>query len=279
MPDTDDIELRGLAEALFHKFGYDFRNYSEASWKRRCKLLMQKSGLGSLSLLQHELLHRPNFFAESLRHFMVPTSEMFRDPTFFQTLREQVVPVLKTYPAIKIWHAGCSTGEEVYSLAILLKEEGLYERCVIYATDINPDALRRAAEGIFPIDTVKQATTNYHASGGSSTFSNYYTALYGSARFDQALTANTVFSIHNLVTDGVFSEMHLILCRNVLIYFKRDLQSRVLDLFTRSLIYKGFLGLGNKETVKFMQRGEEYKRLVNGEAIFQHLGAAQEGGA
>lgn len=271
MSDTEDIELHCLAEAIFQRFGYDFRSYSEASWKRRCKLLMQKSGLSSLSQLQHELLHRPNFFAESIRDFMVPTSEMFRDPTFFKTLRELVVPVLKTYPAIKIWHAGCSTGEEVYSLAILLKEENLYDRCVIYATDINVESLRRAGEGIFPVDVVKQATANYHAGGGVGTFSNYYTALYGSVRFDQSLTANVVFSQHNLVTDDVFSEMHLILCRNVMIYFKRDLQSRVLDLFARSLIYKGFLGLGNKETVKFMARGDEFRRLVPAEALFQHM--------
>jgi chemotaxis protein methyltransferase CheR len=268
----EDIEVSLLLEGVQMRYGYDFRGYSRASVKRRMKALLAKARLPSFSHLQHELLHRPDFFAAAMSDFTVTTSEMFRDPSFFRALREQVVPVLRTYPSLKIWHAGCSTGEEVYSLAILLKEEGLYDRCVIYATDINQTALKAARDGIYPADSVRLFTANYQQAGGTRAFSDYYSALYGGARLDPALREAVVFTDHNLVTDDVFSETQLILCRNVLIYFNRELQSRVLDLFTRSLAYKGFLCLGSKETVAFIEGGRHYRSFVASERIYQAVG-------
>lgn len=264
-----DIEAGLLIDAIYRRYGYDFRGYSEASLKRRLTALMLKSGAASLSLLQHEILHKPEFFAAALADLTVTTSELFRDPAFFRTLREQVFPVLRTYPTFKVWHAGCSTGEEVYSLAIALKEAGLYDRAVIYATDLNPAALRVASEGIYQNEAMKLAPAAYLASGGLKRLEDYCTEGYGAVRFDKALRENIVFSEHNLVTDDVFSEMNLILCRNVLIYFKRDLQDRVLDLFSRSLIYKGFLCLGTKETVRFLKGGDDYGQILPDTAIFQ----------
>jgi len=268
--DTEDIEIKMLSESIFLKYGYDFRLYAEASLKRRLKMVMSRTSLASLSALQEKLLHDANFFSEVLSQFTVTTSEMFRDPSFFKALRTQVIPILKTYPAVKIWHAGCSTGEEVYSLAILLKEEGLYERSVIYATDINPVALQTAKDGIYRNESMKTFTVNYQASGGRTSFSDYYTALYGAARFDPSLRANVVFSEHNLAVDEVFSEMHLIICRNVLIYFQRPLQERVIKLFAGSLVYKGFLGLGSKETVRFLNSGTQFSDFNSDERIFQY---------
>lgn len=272
MQQAEDIEFKLLLDALAMRYGYDFRGYSEASLKRRLKLVLQKTNYASLSILQHELLRSPQLFANVLPNLTVTTSEMFRDPTFFKSLRQIVCPVLRTYPVFKVWHAGCSTGEEVYSLAILLKEEGLYNQATIYATDLNESALKTAKEGIYNTESVKGFTAGYHASGGKKAFSDYYTALYGSVRFDSSLRDNIVFSEHNLATDDVFAEVNLILCRNVLIYFKRELQNRALDLFARSLVYKGYLCLGSKETVKFMEGGEQFNLITPQETIFQKVG-------
>ncbi len=271
----EDIEVKVLAEAIFLYHGYDFRDYAEASFKRRLKALMRKAQLTSLSQLQHLLLHDPDFFASAVAQLTIAVSEMFRDPGFFRSLREHVFPVLRTYPAFKIWHAGCSSGEEVYSLAIALKEEGLYDRAVIYATDLNAAALKVAKDGIYPMDSIRAFTANYQDAGGRRAAADYYTACYGAARLDPALAENVVFAEHNLATDDVFSEMNLILCRNVMIYFKRELQDRVLELFTRSLAYKGFLCLGSKETVRFMKGSEAFEPVVAQDAIFRKLGPRQ----
>jgi len=237
--------------------------------RRRILTAMAKWSIANVSQLQHEVLHKREFFAMLLSELTVSTTEMFRDPSFFRALRQEVIPALKTYPTMKIWHAGCSTGEEVHSLAILLKEEGLYERAVIYATDINRLALKAAKDGIYAADSVRKFTTNYQQSGGMRSFSDYYTALYGAVKFNASLRENVVFSDHNLVTDDVFSEMHLILCRNVMIYFDKELQNRALQLFSRSLHYKGFLCLGSKENLAFSSIAGEFKEVVAQERIYQ----------
>ncbi len=274
----EDIEIQSLTVALQQRYGYDFRDYSPASLKRRLKNLTMKHQLASISQLQHELLYRPDLFISALADLTVPTTEMFRDPEVYLQLRQEIIPVLATYPTLKIWHAGCSTGEEAYSLAILLTEAGLYDRSIIYATDINPAALKRARDGIYSSETIRTATANYHAAGGTRAFSDYYVALYDAARFDSKLSTNIVFSEHNLATDEVFSEMNLILCRNVLIYFNRELQCRVLDLFARSLAYKGFLCLGTKESLNFLTNGNEFKPISAREKIFQKVSARNSSG-
>src|SRR6185312_11901038 len=253
-PEAIEVDL--LVEAMLRRYGYDFRGYAKASLSRRLHGAMRKRNLPSLSRLQEELLHRPEVFANLLPELTVTTSEMFRDPSFYRSFNEQIVPMLRTFPAFKIWHAGCSSGEEIYSVAILLKEAGLYDSAVIYATDLNQTALEAAKEGIYPLNRMQQYTANYQAAGGRESFAKYYTVAYGAARFDPGLRQNVVFASHNLATDDVFSEVHVILCRNVLIYFDRELQSRVLSLFTRSLRYKGYLCLGAKETVRFMRGAE-----------------------
>lgn len=268
---VEEIEMKLLVEAIYLRYGYDFRAYAEASFKRRIKQLMMKAQIDSISVLMHKILYEPDFFMASIPELTVGTSEMFRDPGFFQALRKHVLPVLKTYPAFKIWHAGCSTGEEVYSLAIMLREEGLSQKSVLYATDVDHAAIRTAKEGIYPLEKIPLFTSNYQLAQGRSSFSDYYSVAYGAARFDPSLRQNIVFFEHNLATDAVFSEIHLILCRNVLIYFKRDLQARVLDLFTESLVYKGFLGLGSKETVNFLAGGTAYEPIVEKERIYRKI--------
>ena len=251
MTDSENIEIELLLEAIFRKYGYDFRNYSRASLKRRINNILLSSKLENLATMQHRVLYDKKFFDSVLLDLTVNVTEMFRDPTFYRALREKVIPVLKTYPFIKIWHAGCATGEEVYSMAILLQEEGLLSKTVLYATDIDDKVLKIAREGIYPLDRIKEYTQNYQKADGSGYFSDYYTAKYEAAIMDSSLKKNIVFSQHNLVTDGIFGEMNLVICRNVLIYFDRDLQNRVLQLFHDSLTRKGILCLGSKETIKF----------------------------
>jgi len=269
--DPEDIELKLFLEGLYQRYGYDFRGYAEVSIRRRVKALMRQVMAPSISHLQGEVLGHPEMIETVLAALTVPTSELFRDPSFYRALREHVVPVLRTYPSLKIWHAGCSTGEEIYSLAILLAEEGLDERATIYATDINPAALATAQEGIYPIDRLQQATANYQAAGGKDAFSTYYTAAYGGVRLDPVLRRNVVFATHNLATDDIFAETQLILCRNVFIYFMRELQERALDLFTRSLCYKGFLCLGTKETVRFLRASSAFDELPDNQRIFRKV--------
>jgi len=248
--DTEDIEVQLFIEAMYLKYGYDFRDYSRAHMKRRIKNRLGLSGFESISAMQHEMLTNQSFFDKILPDFSINVTEMFRDPDVFSFIRKEVVPLLKTYPQLKIWHAGCSTGEEVYSMAILLKEEGLYDRCQIYATDFNENVLEMAKEGIFPLEVVKDYTKNYIEAGGKESFSDYYIAKYESIILDQSLKKNIIFAQHNLVTDQVFGQMHLVICRNVMIYFNNELQERVINLFSESLRPGGVLCLGTKETLK-----------------------------
>nr|WP_314435192.1 CheR family methyltransferase [uncultured Brevundimonas sp.] len=266
---TKDLEIQLLLEALFHRYHYDFRHYARASIKRRLLQATEQMGFSSLSALQERVLHDPLMLPRLLGYLTVQVSEMFRDPSYYRALREQVLPHLHTYPSLKVWIAGCSAGEELYSLAILFKEEGLYDRTLFYATDINPDALRAAESGVYPMDQVRKYTENHQKSGGRSSLSDYYTANYGRAVFDSRLRARAVFSDHSLVTDAVFSEMHLISCRNVMIYFDRELQDRVVGLFSESLVRNGFLGLGAKESLRFSAHADLFSEFSREEKIYR----------
>jgi chemotaxis protein methyltransferase CheR len=267
-----DIELRMLMEAVYLKYNYDFRDYTGASQKRRVLVAMRELGCDTVSALQARVMHDPKAFAQLLQYLTIPVTEMFRDPEYYAAVRAQVVPFLKTYPSLKIWIAGCSTGEEVYSMAILLKEEGLLERSLVYATDINPQSLEAARRGVFPLDRMRLYTENYQKAGGARAFSDYYTAAYGGALFDRALVENVTFADHSLATDSVFSETHFVSCRNVMIYFNRRLQNRVLGLFHESLCHRGFLGLGSKESIDFSSYGERFEALSKRERVFRKVG-------
>jgi chemotaxis protein methyltransferase CheR len=269
---TEDLEIQLLLEALYHRYHYDFRHYARASIKRRLLQAREQMGFSSLSALQERVLHDGSMLPRLLGYLTVQVSEMFRDPSYFLALREQVLPHLRTYPSLKVWIAGCSAGEELYSLAILFKEEGLYDRALFYATDINPDALRAAEAAVYPLDQIRRFTENHQKSGGRSSLSDYYTADYGRAAFDSALRARAVFSDHSLVTDEVFSEMHLISCRNVMIYFDRALQDRAVGLFKDSLARDGFLGLGAKESLRFSEHLSAFREFVPEEKIYRRKG-------
>ncbi len=264
-----DIELRMLIEAVYLQYNYDFRDYTGASQKRRVLHALHEMNCPTISALQAKVMHDTAAFTQLLQYLTIPVTEMFRDPPFYGALRDQVLPFLKTYPSLKIWVAGCSTGQEVYSMAILLREEGLLERAIIYATDINPQSLETARRGVFPLEHMQLYTENYQAAGGKTAFSDYYTAAYGGARFDQSLMENVTFADHSLATDSVFSETHLISCRNVMIYFNRKLQNRVFGLFHESLCHRGFLALGSKESVDFSDYGGRFDALAKRERIFR----------
>ncbi|MBU1537921.1 protein-glutamate O-methyltransferase CheR, partial [Myxococcota bacterium] len=249
--ELEHIERSLLLEAIFLRSGYDFRSYAEASIRRRISQFLSMSGLDSIAQMIPPALHDDAFLARLIHYFSICVTEMFRDPFVYEAIRTAIIPHLRTYPHIKIWHAGCATGEEVYSMAIMLQEEGLLDRTTLYATDLNSTLLATAKAGIYPIDDIREATRNYIASGGKHPFSDYYHCKYDAATMDSSLRQRITFANHNLVTDGVFGEMHLIFCRNVLIYFNHDLQNKVLKLFTGSLIHRGFLCLGTKETLEF----------------------------
>ena len=266
---TADIEQRLLIDAIYHRYHYDFRGYAPASLKRRLNTALLHFQCKTLSQLQDRVLHEPSVFPALLEYLTVQVSDMFRDPTYFRSLREQVVPLLRTYPSLKIWVAGCSAGEEVYSLAILLHEEGLLERTLIYATDINPHALRAAEAGVFDVARVPAFTENHSRSGARSSLSDYYTARYERVVFDKSLREHMVFSDHSLATDSVFAEVHLVSCRNVLIYFERDLQNRALGLFREALCHRGFLGLGSKESLRFSAQTDAFDDLVLEDRIYR----------
>ena len=275
MPDkTEDIEQRLLLEAVFQKYHYDFRGYSMASVKRRLTQAREHFGCGSLSQLQDRVLHDPAALPGLLAYLTVQVSELFRDPAYFRAVRDLVVPHLRTYPSLKVWVAGCAAGEEVYSLAILFREEGLGDRSIIYGTDINPDALRKAEAGVYELDRIPQFTENHRRAGGKSSLSDYYTAAYGAAVFDKTLRRQVVFSDHSLVTDSVFAEVQLVSCRNVLIYFDRDLQDRAVGLFKDALGRKGFLGLGAKENLRFSRHADAFTEFARAERIYQKRGDA-----
>jgi chemotaxis protein methyltransferase CheR len=266
---VEDIEIRLLLEALYSRYHYDFRNYAMASLKRRLKQAREQLGFETISALQDRLLHDAAVLPRLLGYLTVQVSEMFRDPSYFRAIREKVVPHLKTYPSLKIWVAGCSGGEELYSLVILFREEGLEQKTLFYATDINQEALRQAEASFYSIDRIQFFTENHRKSGGKSSLSDYYSAAYGKASFDKSLRQQVVFSDHSLVTDAVFGEMHLISCRNVLIYFDRLLQDRALGLFADSLARKGFLGLGSKESLRFSDHAGSFAEFVREEKIYQ----------
>ena len=266
---TVDIELHLLIDAIYLKYHYDFRGYAPASLKRRLTAALAPFGCRTFSQLQDKVLHEPASVPALLDFLTVPVSEMFRDPGYFRALRHTVVPVLRTYPSLKVWVAGCGTGEEVYSLAILLREEGLLERTLIYATDINPHTLQKASAGVYDVERIAGFTEAHRKSGGSSSLSDYYTAAYGRAVLDKSLRERIVFSDHSLATDSVFAEVHLVSCRNVLIYFNRDLQDRAVGLFRDSLCRKGFLGIGSKETLRFSSHSESFDELARDERIYQ----------
>lgn len=266
---TDDIELQLLIDAIFLKYHYDFRRYAAASLKRRLMAAMGRFNCRTFSQLQDRLLHDPDLFPVLLDFLTVPVSEMFRDPEYFRSLRESVVPILRTYPSLKVWVAGCSTGEEVYSLAILLREEGLLARTLIYATDINPHTLQKATAGVYDVERIAGFTEAHRRSGGKSSLSEYYSAAYGRAVFDKSLKEHIVFSDHSLATDSVFAEVHLVSCRNVLIYFNRELQDRAVGLFRDALCRKGFLGIGSKESLRFSAHAGSFATVSAENRIYQ----------
>jgi len=261
-------------EAVYLKYHYDFRGYATASLRRRLATAADRFGCRSLTQLQERLIHEPGIFPELLNYLTVQVSEMFRDPAYFKVLRESVVPLLRTYPSLRVWVAGCSSGEEVYSLAILLREEGLLERTTIYATDINPRALERAEAGVYEIDRIPKFTENHRDSGGRTSLSDYYTAGYGRAVFDKTLRKNIVFSDHSLATDSVFAEVQLVSCRNVLIYFDRKLQDRAIGLFREALVRRGVLGIGSKESIRFTRHADAFEPLSRDLRVFQKRGDA-----
>lgn len=269
---TEDIELRLLLEAIFQKYHYDFRTYALASLKRRLAQAKEHFHCRSYSMLQDKVLHNPGVLPRLLDFLTVQVSEMFRDPGYFRALREKVVPILRTYPSLKVWVAGCSTGEELYSLAILFREEQLEPRTLIYGTDINPEALKKARAGVYPLDRISLFTQNHRLSGAKCSLSDYYTAAYGGAVFDKSLRDHAVFSDHSLVSDSVFAEVQLVSCRNVLIYFDRPLQDRAIGLFKDALVRKGFLGLGAKESLRFSDHAPAFADFVTEERIYQKKG-------
>jgi len=266
--DNQNIELQLLLQAIYLKYGYDFRNYAKASVRRRVEHFMKKENLNSFAETQHKILYEVNFFDRLLLDLSVNVTEMFRDPNFYRSFRQNVVPFLKKQPFLKIWHAGCASGEEVYSMAILLKEEGLYNKTQIYATDMNQIILNQAKEGIYLINRLKLYTENYQKAGGKESFSDYYIAHYDHVVMNKSLKENILFSDHNLATDGVFGEMHVIFCRNVLIYFNRDLQNRALGLFNDSLINHGILCLGSKESIRFSEHSNIFIDVDKDEKIY-----------
>jgi chemotaxis protein methyltransferase CheR len=265
----DAIELELLLEAVHRRYGFDFRDYVAGPLCRRLQRRAVAEGVESLSELQGLLLREPACMERLLLDLSINVTAMFRDPSFFSALRSEVVPLLRAQPFTRIWCAGCSTGEEVYSLAILLREEGLYEQSRIYATDINEYALEAARAGIVPLERMQQYTESYIRSGGARDFSEYYVAAYDAARFNADLLGNVVFAQHNLATDRAFSDFHLVICRNVLIYFDIPLQNRVIELFSDSLGASGILGLGRRETVAFSSAADRFRPLAAGERIFR----------
>jgi chemotaxis protein methyltransferase CheR len=264
-----DIETQLLLDAVYLKYHYDFRGYAMASLKRRLQRALEHFGCDTVSRLQDQVLHVPAIFPVLLDFLTLPVSEMFRDPSYFRSLREQVVPLLRTYPSLKVWVAGCSTGEEVYSFAILLKEEGLLSRALIYATDINPHRLQEAEAGVYAIDRIPGFTENHRKSGARSSLSDHYTAAYDRAIVDKSLRRHIVFSDHSLATDSVFAEVQLVSCRNVLIYFNRPLQDRAIGLFRDALCRKGFLGIGAKESLRFSSHSDAFADLVREDRLYQ----------
>jgi chemotaxis protein methyltransferase CheR len=264
-------ELTDVLDIVSTTYGFDFKDYARASIQRRVQRFMDDVGYKNSYDLKFGLVNNQQVFDQFLKRITVNVTEMFRDPGFYKTIKEKVLPVLESYPLIKIWHAGCSSGEEVFSIAILLQEAGLLNRTKIYATDINPGNLEKAKKGIMPLDAMKEYVSNYTKAGGENDFASYYTARYNNAIIARELRERVVFSQHNLVTDRVFNEFQLICCRNVMIYFNRDLQNRVIRLFYDSLSTFGYLGLGLKESLLFTDIKDKFEALSSQQKIFRRI--------
>ncbi len=267
--DIEEIEIDLLLEAIVRRYGYDFRNYSRASISRRIRQAMGRVNCETISALTTRILYDSESFQHLVANFSITVTEMFRDPEFYAIIRKKVIPYLATYPFIKVWHAGCATGEEAYSLAILLQEENLLERTTIYATDFNEEALENARVGIYPLERMKQYGSSYRRAGGCRSLSEYYHAQYDSVIMEPKLRKSITFSRHNLTVDQVFGEMNLVLCRNVLIYFNRTLQSQVLHLFDESLVNGGFLCLGSQESLQFSDRAKHFMEFDDKRKIYR----------
>ena len=263
------LEISLLLEAIYQRYGYDFRNYAAASIQRRITRFLMSSGRPSISALIPEVIHDPSFFQQLLLGLSITVTEMFRDPLMFRSLRETVLPFMKSFPSFKIWHAGCATGQEAYSLSIVLEEEGLNHRATIYATDFNDEALDVARKGIYEKEHIEQYSENYVVSGGKRSFADYYHEKYDAVIMRKSLKERIIFANHNLATDSVFSEIHLIFCRNVLIYFDRELQKKVLNLFWDCLPYNGFLCLGTRESLAFSGLEDKFMPVDKKYKIFQ----------
>lgn len=268
---TNDKQLTQLLEAIHDRYGYDFTRYAGASVSRRVNHYMEGKGINTFETLRERLLSDERTFIDFVEHLSITVTAMFRDPTFFRALRDTVIPRLATYPMIRIWIAGCATGQEAYSVAIILKEAGLLERSLIYATDINQRSLRIAQAGIYHVDNMKQYTTNYLESGGKRSFSEYYIAKYDSVMLDRSLKKNTLFAAHNLAADGSFNEFQLIICRNVIMYFNQELQNRVLNLFHASLCNFGYIGLGDKESLLFYENRSFFEEVDGKEKLYRRI--------
>ena len=267
--EPQEIELQLLLEAIYRRYGYDFRSYSVASVRRRVQQHLIVARYDNICALMHDILHNGEAFSALLSNLTINVTEMFRDPDFYQAFREKVVPVLRTHPFLKVWHAGCATGEEIYSMAILLKEEGLYDRCQIYATDMDKEVLEKARRGIFPASELRRFTENYERSGGKKKLSDYYTEKYDNIIMDPALKKNVIFADHDLATDQVFGEMQVVLCRNVLIYFNKELQKHVFRLFKDSLDIAGYLCLGSKESLRFSGCADAFDIIEEKQRIYK----------
>jgi len=269
--ELEKIEIGLLLKGLYDWCGYDFRNYAYHSIRRRIWHRVHAERLTSITGLLDKILHDPACLQRLIADFSINVTEMFRDPIFFKEFREKVVPLLRTYPSIRIWHAGCSTGEEVYSMAMLLHEEGLYEHTKLYATDINPNVLKTAKNGIFSLENMRKYTNNYIQAGGKRAFSDYYSVTKNGVKFDSFLSKNIVFAQHNLVSDRSFNTFHVILCRNVLIYFNKTLQKKVHELFYDSLGMFGILGLGDKETLYYTEMNDSYEEISRKQKLYKKM--------
>jgi chemotaxis protein methyltransferase CheR len=269
VPPVEALEIELLLEAIYRHYGHDFRRYSRASLRRRLRKHLEAEELSSFSALQDRILHEAGAMDRLLKDMSINVTAMFRDPTFFLALRKHAIPVLRTYPFVRIWHAGCASGEEVVAMAILLEEEGLLDRARIYATDMNAEALAHGRAGIYPLARMREYTANYQRAGGTHSFSEYYTASYGAALFHPRLRENVLFAQHNLATDTSFTEFNVILCRNVLIYFDRSLKEKALSLFTDSLAPFGFLCLGRRESLRFTGAEDDYREMDAAERVYR----------
>jgi chemotaxis protein methyltransferase CheR len=267
-----ELEVTLLLDGIHRQYGFDFRSYARASLNRRIRHRMIEEGVPTVTALLDRILHDPSAMQRLLYDLSINVTAMFRDPAFYVSFRQTVVPVLRTYPFVRIWNAGCSTGEETYSLAILLEEEGLLDKARIYATDMNDAVLERAAAGVFPLDKMRDYTANYINGGGTRAFSEYYVSGYDGAKFERRLTENVVFAQHNLVSDRSFNEFHAVVCRNVLIYFDRTLQAHVHTLFHESLVRFGVLALGSRETVRGVVDDDWYESIDDGQRLYRKVG-------